>query len=121
MPDELETLLRAQRLDFDQPPMAGIAARARVLRRRRRAAWAGTAALAAALMSAVVLLPRDTPPPQVAASPSVVALTQAVQPPAQSTVSRKPRSASMNSPSTILPGRSRGWPGRPLTVIPPPV
>jgi hypothetical protein len=73
MPDELETLLRAQRLDFDQPPMAGIAARARVLRRRRRAAWAGTAALAAALMSAVVLLPRDTPPPQVAASPSVSA------------------------------------------------
>ncbi|MET7425621.1 hypothetical protein [Dactylosporangium sp. NPDC005555] len=70
MPDELETLLRAQRLDFTQPPMAAITARARVLRRRRRAVRAGAVALVAlvALAASSFLIPRGTPAPQVAAS-----------------------------------------------------
>jgi hypothetical protein len=70
MPDELETLLRAQRLDFAQPPMSTITARARTLRRRRRAAQAGAVALALLAGSVAVLAPGDTPRPQVAASPS---------------------------------------------------
>ncbi|WP_327006362.1 glycoside hydrolase [Dactylosporangium sp. NBC_01737] len=70
MPDELETLLRAQRLDFDQPPMSAITARARFLRRRRRAVQAGAAALTLLAASVAFLAPRDAPAPQVAASPS---------------------------------------------------
>ncbi len=68
MPDELETLLREQRLDFTQPPIATITARARVLRRRRRAAQAGAVALTLLAVASAVLVPRDTPAPQVAAS-----------------------------------------------------
>ncbi|MEV4517262.1 sialidase family protein [Dactylosporangium sp. NPDC049525] len=70
MPDELETLLRAQRLDFIQPPMSTITARARSLRRRRRAAQGGVVALTLLVAAVAFLAPRDTPEPQVAASPS---------------------------------------------------
>jgi hypothetical protein len=69
MPDELETLLRTQRLDFAQPPLAAITARARVLRRRRRAAQAGAVALTLLAFAAPVLVPGDDEPaPQVATS-----------------------------------------------------
>ncbi|MEV4139198.1 sialidase family protein [Dactylosporangium sp. NPDC049742] len=73
MPDELETMLRAQRLDFTQPPLAAITARARVLRRRRRAAQVGAVALGLLVAASFLiprLIPREAPPPQVAASPS---------------------------------------------------
>lgn len=68
MPDELETLLRTQRLDFTQPPMATITARARVLRRRRRAVRAGALALSMLAVAVPFLVPGDTTAPQVAAS-----------------------------------------------------
>jgi hypothetical protein len=68
MPDELETLLRAQRLDFTQPPLTTITARAHILRRRRRAVQAGAVALTLAAVAVPFLVPADTPPPQVAAS-----------------------------------------------------
>lgn len=68
MSDDLETLLRTQRLDFTQPPLSAITARARVLRRRRRAAQVGAVALTLlAAASTAVLSTRDGPAPQVAA------------------------------------------------------
>lgn len=70
MPDRLETLLRAQRLDIDQPPLAAITARARVLHRRRRAVRAAAVAVAVAAATVPFLLPRDAAPPQVTSSPA---------------------------------------------------